>query len=271
MTPDGEILKEWNSSGFNPFYQDADTIVYLFQKEVFPLLDRIPNKIFFYGAGCVNPVASAPITDCLQQQFPDAHIEVESDLLAAARSLCQRKPGIACILGTGSNNCLYDGKRIIGNIGSLGFWMGDEGSGGYLGKELVINYLHKDLPPDLMTRFAERYPNVERLSILERAYKQPFPNRFFAEFTYFLNEFKTHSFIHALLKKAFTIFLEKYVLKHPNAKNYPVSFVGSVAWVFKDILEEVVTQKGLQLGSVLKSPMKGLTEFHRYSSIEKNS
>ncbi len=262
---DGTILAEWNSQGINPFFQDKETISGLLEKEVFPGVSGIPEAIFFYGAGCADEASGRPVAESLGERYPSARVEVASDLLAAARSLCQRQPGIACILGTGSNNCLYDGSRIVGNIGSLGFWMGDEGSGGHLGRQLVTAYLHNELPDDLAERFAAAYPGVNRMEILNRAYKQPFPNRYFASYARFAGEHREHPFIQDLLKTSFGVFLDKYVLKHPGARTYPVSFTGSVAWHFQDELKAVVERKGLIYGKIIQKPIAGLALYHRQS------
>ena len=266
---DGTILAEWNSQGINPFFQDKGVISALLEKEVFPRVTGAPGAIYFYGAGCADETSSRPVAESLKEHFPSAHVEVESDLLAAARSLCQRQAGIACILGTGSNNCLYNGRQIIGNIGSLGFWMGDEGSGGHLGRQLVVAYLHKELPDDLAGRFAAEYPGVNRMEILNRAYKQPFPNRYFAAYTRFAGANKSHPFIQNLLKTSFGVFLDKYVLKHAGAKTYPVSFTGSVAWHFQDELKAVLEEKGLIYGKIVQKPIGGLAVYH--SSIRSSA
>lgn len=259
---DGTILAEWNSQGINPFFQDKETISALLEKEVFPRVNDVPEAIYFYGAGCADEASGRPVAESLAERFPAARIEVASDLLAAARSLCQRQAGIACILGTGSNNCLYDGRRIAANIGSLGFWMGDEGSGGHLGRQLVVAYLHRELPDDLAAKFAAEHPDVNRMEILNRAYKQPFPNRYFAAYTRFAGANKSHPFIQDLLKTSFGVFLDKYVLKHTGAKTYPVSFTGSVAWHFQDELKAVLKQKGLIFGKIVQKPIGGLAVYH---------
>ena len=263
---DGSVISELGSQGINPFFQDERTIASLMEKEVFPQVAREPDAVFFYGAGCASPEAGAPVAETLQRRFPSARISVESDLLGAARALCGRSPGIACILGTGSNNCLYDGEKITGNIGSLGFWMGDEGSGGHLGKQLVVAYLHRELPADLMSAFALKYPEVNRLEILDRAYRKPFPNRYFAGYARFAGEHRDSAFIRSLVKGSFGAFLDKYVLKHPGAGEHPVFFVGSVAWHFKDLLANAVEEKGLKLGTVAGRPMPGLKLFHTSGS-----
>jgi glucosamine kinase len=262
MLENGDVIHEWTSQGINPFFQDKRAIRLVMDADVFPEIRTNPEAVFFYGAGCASPSASAPVKENLAEAFPQAFIEVESDLLGAARSVCQHSAGIACILGTGSNNCLYNGHQIIGNIGSLGFWMGDEGSGGYLGKQLVIQFLHRELPDDLSELFGSRFPEVNRMEILDRAYKQAFPNRYFAKFTLFIGEHQSHPYLRGLLGEAFTLFLDKYVVKHPNANSYPVCFVGAVAWHFKEILAEVVARKGLEMGAVIQRPMQGLARYH---------
>lgn len=259
---DGTLVHEWTSQGINPFFQEREAIVQVMEKEVFSRVGSAPESVFFYGAGCASPTASAPVAESLKEGFPASFIEVQSDLLGAARSVCQYEPGIACILGTGSNNCLYNGRDIIGNVGSLGFWLGDEGSGGFLGKTLVVAFLHRELPDELMAAFAAKYPEVNRMEILDRAYKQPFPNRYFAKFTLFLAEHKHQPYIDTLLSDTFSLFLDKYVLKHPDSASYPVSFVGSVAWYFAERLREAVARKGLKMGEIAQRPMSGLARYH---------
>lgn len=262
VAEDGTEVSGWTSQGINPFFQDTATISSVMAAEVFPHVPAQPASVFFYGAGCANRQVSEPVEQSLRMQFGQAQIEVESDLLGAARSVCHHTAGIACILGTGSNNCLYNGTEIIGNVGSLGFWMGDEGSGGHLGKQLVIAYLHRELPENLMKAFDEQYPNTDRLEVLNRAYKQPFPNRYFAGFTHFLGAHSADPYVIALLKSSFSVFLDKYVYKHPGASGYPVSFVGSVAWHFQEILLQTLREKKLHPGEIAQRPMPGLAKFH---------
>lgn len=254
----------FQSAGFNPFYQTQEVILETLRREALPHIDPDQvQQIFFYGAGCADAITSLPVTNALATLFPAAQtIEVNSDLLAAARALCGREAGIACILGTGANNALYDGQKIVNNIGSLGFWLGDEGSGGYLGKQLVVGYLQNELPAGLHEAFQKSYPDVTRLSILERAYRQPFPNRYFASFSTFLGQHLTNPFIGTLVGDAFRTFLDTYVCKHPNSATLPVHFTGSVAYHFRDILGKVLVEKNLHLGTIQKSPMPGLFRFH---------
>lgn len=255
----------FQSVGFNPFYQTQEAILEALRTQVLPHTE--PNEVrqvFFYGAGCADAVTSLPVTNALAALFPTAEtIEVNSDLLAAARALCGHEAGIACILGTGANNALYDGEKIVNNIGSLGFWLGDEGSGGYLGKQLVVGYLHNELPAGLHEAFQKSYPEVTRLTILERAYRQPFPNRYFASFSTFLGQHLTDPFIGTLVSNAFRTFLDMYVCKHPNAAALPIHFTGSVAYHFREILSQVLGEKNMGLGTIQRSPMPGLLCFHQ--------
>ncbi len=259
----GARTSTFQSAGINPFYQTKEVIADTLRREVLPKVKGTIRQIFFYGAGCADEVTSLPVKEALAAVFESAErIEVQSDLLAAARALCGRQAGIACILGTGSNNCQYDGHQIANNIGSLGFWLGDEGSGGYLGKQLVVRYLHNELPKELHQAFRESYPEVSRLMVLERSYKQPFPNRFFATFAPFLSQHLSDPYVHLVVKNAFGTFLDMYVCKHTDARILPVHFTGSVAFYFQDILGQLLDEKGLRLGSIQKSPMSGLLRFH---------
>lgn len=261
ITPDNKAI-HIQSVGFNPFFQTADVIENALKNEVLPSVSGNVRHIFFYGAGCADEKSSLPVTTALARVFPGAALSVNSDMLAAARSLCGRNKGIANILGTGSNNCLYDGEKIISQIGSLGFWMGDEGSGGYLGKTLVKDYLLGELPQNLHHFFQADFPEIHRLYVLDRAYKQPFPNRYFASFTTFLSRHKEDPYCQRLLSDAFSRFLSLYVVKHPGANELPVSFSGSVGWYFKEELKQALEEKGLITGTIRKSPMEGLITYH---------
>lgn len=259
----GKSPFRFHSGGLNPFYQKKEEITVILEKEVLPYVTTPIDEVFFYGAGCADKATSRPIYDALVDALPSAEIiEVASDMLAAARGLCGHQPGIACILGTGANNAFFDGTHIVHSIGSLGFWLGDEGSGSYLGKTLLVHFLQNELPGDLHKQFEENYPGTNRLAVLEKVYRQPFPNRYFATFSHFISKNITHPFIHKLVGDAFTIFTEKYILKHQDADKYPVHFTGSIAFYYQDILKSVLAEKGLVAGRILKSPMETLFDYH---------
>lgn len=259
------------SAGINPFYQTTEEIIPVLESQVLPGIGNEIREIHFYGAGCADEKSSLPVTNALKHCFPSATVvEVASDMLGAARGLCGHEPGLACILGTGANNAFFDGQRITHSIGSLGFWLGDEGSGSYLGKTLVVHYLQNELPQDLHQHFVGQYPGLDRLTVLDHAYKKPYPNRYFASFSQFIAEHRTHPFIQELLRNAFGLFVKKYVLKHADAAGFPVHFTGSIAYYYQDILRAELENNGLQAGRILKSPLEGLFRYHLAGSRVKS-
>jgi len=253
----------FQSAGINPFYQTTEEIVPVLEKEVTPNLLGTVEKVYFFGAGCADEKTSKPVFDALTKCISSADIiEVASDMLGAARGLCGHEPGLACILGTGANNAYYDGANIVRSIGSLGFWLGDEGSGSYLGKTLVVHFLQNELPADLHQDFAIQYPDLNRLSVLDNAYKKPYPNRYFASFSTFIGAHRSHPFLQNLIENAFGLFVEKYICKHSEAKTVPVHFTGSIAYYYQDILKMVLENKGLKPGRILRSPLEGLLQYY---------
>lgn len=262
INPGSDMIR-FQSAGINPFYQTAGEIIPVLENEVLPHLSYDIDSIFFYGAGCADEKSGRPVYDALRHCIPSARIvETASDMLGAARGLCGHEPGLACILGTGANNAFYDGKNIAYSIGSLGFWLGDEGSGSYLGKTLVVHYLQNELPAVLRESFAAEYPEINRLSVLEHAYKKPYPNRYFASFSKFIADHIEDPFINDMVHEAFQIFIKKYICKHKDPEKYPVHFTGSVAYYYQDILKAALQESGLQPGRILKSPLEGLVQYY---------
>ncbi|WP_234735974.1 N-acetylglucosamine kinase [Tellurirhabdus bombi] len=262
IAPGGQIGQA-RTIGFNPFYQDSETIAAELQKSLLPTIDGVVSSIHYYGSGCAGPESCGVVEKALRTIFPEAEtVQVGSDLLGAARALCHHEEGIACILGTGSNACLYDGQDIVQTSGSLGFWLGDEGSGGYLGKTLVTRYLHNELPEELREKFQRRYKAVDRLTVLDHAYKQPFPNRYFASFSKFLFDNRAHPVAYQMVYEAFELFIDKYIRKFDRRAELPIHFVGSVAFYYSDILRRVVSDRGLTVQRILETPIAGLTLYH---------
>ncbi len=254
--------KAWQGLGINPYYQNAQDISRQLQSELQPNIDREINQVFYYGTGVTNTETSQILKDNLFELYPKATIEIHDDLLAAARATCLHETGIACILGTGANVCLYDGANIVDKVGPLGFWMGDEGSGGYLGKEFIKMYLRNELPMEIRERFEAKYGILERTVILQKAYKEPFPNRYFASFSKFIWDQRRHPFMHSYISGAFDIFIEKNIKKLPNYQKYKVNFVGSVAFYYSDILRKNLEKQGITLGLIAESPISGLMLYH---------
>jgi len=201
------------------------------------------------------------LQNCFRKVFPKARSNAYTDLLAAARALCGKKPGIAAILGTGANSCFYDGNEIVDNVPACGFILGDEGSGAVLGKKFISDYLKRQLPSDLNTLFDQKY-NLNYNSIIERVYRQPFPNRYLATFSVFLHQNKTNPYVSKLLKNSFEEFFTRNVMQY-DYKKYPVNLVGSVAFHYEDIIKDVAKGLGVKIGNILQSPIDGLAEYHK--------
>lgn len=231
--------------------------------ELVPELAGYPvEEVYFYGAGCISEDVCSNVARAISCNFPDAAtVEVHTDLLAAARALFGRKPGIACILGTGSNSCYYDGTEIVDNVSPLGYILGDEGSGAVLGKILLGDILKNQLPADLCSKFLEQY-DLDRISIIRRVYKEPQANRFLASVTPFLIENIEREEIHALVLNAFKAFFKRNIAQYPSYKTLNVNFIGSIAYYYRHVLEEAAKECGCTIGTVIKSPMEGLIKFH---------
>jgi N-acetylglucosamine kinase-like BadF-type ATPase len=260
---DGKILA-FQTDGINPYYQTTEQITDMLRMQLLPVLpESAVSAVFFYGAGCSGPAVNPIVVDALRVVLPTAQtVDVNSDMLGAARAAAGHEPGIVCILGTGSNACCYDGRQIERGILSLGFWLGDEGSGGYLGKTLVRDFFQERLPADLRNAFQDRYA-LDRPTLLENAYQKPFPNRYFASFTPFLSQNIEHPHVVGLVTDAFESFLTTYVRRVPEANAWPVHFVGSVAHYFAELLQRTVSQTGLIMGRVLPAPAERLVVFHK--------
>jgi N-acetylglucosamine kinase-like BadF-type ATPase len=251
---------EFQTSGINPFYQDKKSILHMLQKE-FTWKINTPVRLFFYGAGCSGVDSKAIVLESLNAFFKPASIMVESDLMAAARALCQKGAGIACIMGTGSNSCFYNGKEITKHVPSLGYILGDEGSGADIGRRLVADILKNQLPFEVAEHFFARY-KYTREEILEHVYKNPFPNRFLAGFATYVAENTGIPAIRNMVKAGFNKFFSRNIRQYPEAGKYPVHFTGSIAWHFREILTESAAENGYRVGLITQSPMEGLIRFH---------
>jgi len=259
LIADKEISETIFTSGINPFYQESDNISSILQKE-FTAVKKF-NAIYFYGTGCINLEKQGIVKKALLQVFETENIFIGSDLVAAAHSLCQDQPGFACILGTGSNSCFYNGSEIVANVSPLGFILGDEGSGAVLGKKLLSDVLKKQLPQFLITDFFETYP-VTPAEILENVYKKPFPSRYLAKFTKFLSKNINHPEIENIVITGFEAFISRNLLQYPDIDRMPVHFTGSVAFHFEAQLRKAIEEKQLILGNIERAPMKGLVKYH---------
>ena len=250
--------------GYSPQYISTEEMIVDLKIALIPRLTVSSNaisKISFYGTGCSTPRTVRIIQSALEVIFKNAVIEVNHDLFGAARALCGHEAGIACILGTGANSCLFDGEKIIDNVPSVGFMLGDEGSGGYLGKKLVRAYFYRELPEDLSPAFANKF-HLSRDEMLLNVYKKPAPNRYLASFSIFLSEHISHPFIQEFVQSGFQAFLDAMVLKYDKVENLPINFLGSIAVHFQAQLEIVLNNNKLQLGKIIDNPVDELVKFH---------
>ena len=261
LLKDGQEALRFSSPGINPALLQQSEVMGLLNKCLTFELNSFPtvDEIYFYGAGCRGKSAQI-MHDAFVSLYPTTKVNVHTDLLAAARALCGDESGLVCILGTGSNSCLYDGKDIVHNVSPLGYILGDEGSGAVLGKRLAGDVFKEQLPENLCEKFKrEVCPDIDTL--VQRVYREPFPNRYLANFTKFLAKHIHHTDIQNLIIDEFERFFKRNirVYKRPDL---PVNFVGSIAWFFKSQLEEAACNSGFRIGCVLRSPMEGLLRYH---------
>lgn len=255
--------KQVVTQGISPYFFTEEKIVALLEQE---LLTAIPGavdakNIYYYGTGMRNPENVKMLKQSLRRVFGKAVIEINDDLLAAARALNGKNKGIACNLGTGSFCCYYNGEKISKQTPGIGYILGDEGSGAYLGKKVVQYYLYNTFDEEIMYRFDEKY-KTSPVEILENVYRKPLANRYLASFCLFLSENRGHYMIENIIEDGLNDFFFYHLCKYGEAWKLPVSFVGSVAFGFKDVLKDLCGNYQFELGKILKSPMNGLLEYH---------
>ena len=255
-----ELIK---TEGLNPFHQTEPYIHKIIENSLMPQLKNYKynediDGVFFYGAGCISEF-SMKIKNILEEYFPKAKITAESDLMGAARALCGNNSGIACILGTGSNSCMYDGEKIICNISPLGYILGDEGSGAYLGKRFIADCLKRQLPEYIKEGLMEEY-NLTTEDILNRVYRQPQANRFLASITPYIYKAKKDPHVKTFLNDCFAEFFKRNIMEYDTTLD--ISFAGSIAWYFQEDIKETAISLGLKTGIFIKEPIWGLKNFH---------
>ena len=258
---DNTPIKRIGTKGLNPFFQSEEEIQ---QELTHSLLPQLPegtiDSVYFYGAGC-TPEKAPTLRRAIADSLPVVgNIKAYSDMLAAARGLCGREAGITCILGTGSNSCFYDGKEIVNHISPLGFILGDEGSGAVLGKLLVGDILKNQLSPAIKEVFLKQF-DLTVPEIIDRVYRQPFPNRFLASLSPFIAQHLEEPGKRQLELGSFIAFLRRNVMQYDYTQ-YPAHFIGSVAHCYKEILQEAAQETGIRIGKILQSPMEGLIQYH---------
>ena len=263
VVENGEVKKQVFTSGINALLMTEEQIRESLALELAQEVAEFEiESVYYYGAGCLFDDICANVRRAIAANVPTAKtIEVHSDLVAAARALCGDSKGIACILGTGSNSCFWDGEKIADNVSPLGYILGDEGSGAVLGKLLVGDVLKKQLPEELCEKFLKEY-ELDRQKIIESVYKRPAANRFLASLSPFLSKNIEEPAIHRLVLNAFKSFFVRNIENYKDYKNYAVSFVGSVAFYYREVLEEAAKAVDIKIGTIIKSPMEGLVKYH---------
>jgi N-acetylglucosamine kinase-like BadF-type ATPase len=255
-------IDQAHTAGFNPYYQQPEDLHRILSGELMPRVNEPVDKVFYYGTGVSSEKNQQLIRDIFLSYFPGSRVEVEWDLLAAARALCGRTRGIACILGTGSNSCLYDGEKIVEQVANLGWILADEGSGTYVGKRLIFDYFRGNMPPDLAGQFKARFP-FTREEVLEKVYQQERPGAFLASFMRFVLQHIREPYCYQLIYRAFSDFFENNVMKYTDYSTCPVHFTGSVAFYFSDVLRRVGQDKNIQVKIISEGPIAGLALYHQ--------
>lgn len=260
------LIQRAFTEGLNPFFQTRREIsrsVRLGLPELF--FKKKLEQVYFYGAGCSSHEKKNILGASLVAQFKTP-IQVESDLLAAARGLFKCEAGIACILGTGSNSCFYDGKIIVKNVKAGGYILGDEGSGATMGKAFLSDLLKGLAPSTIANDFYDKF-RINNNEVMESVYNRPFPNRFLSTVSYFLADHTSDEYVHALITTNLQSFFKRCVCQY-DYQNYPIRFVGSVANLYSDILQNIATEFGATVDIIAESSMNGLIEFHALNLIE---
>ncbi|GAO43268.1 N-acetylglucosamine kinase [Flavihumibacter petaseus] len=258
----GKLKKTVFTLGISPYFLDGTQIEELIRRDLVPEIRKFSlDAVFYYGTGCKNPANRKMISKALGRVFTEAAIEVDHDLMGAARGLCQASKGIACILGTGSNSCYFNGKKIVKNSPGLGYVLGDEGSGAYLGKKVLQYYLYQTFDEELRYRFDQKFA-LSEMEILDKIYKQPLPNRFLASFALFLAENRGHFMVENIIEDGLNDFFFNHLCKYSESWKLPVHFVGGIAFGFRDVIAELCGSYELELGSILQHPMQGLIDYH---------
>ncbi len=259
---DNNLVLSFNTEGFNPNYTDKNTISSIvLSNTLYQTYIQDITEVCFYGTGCGNTENCNLIKEIFQSIFTNAKIIVTHDLMAACHAVFGDKKGIACILGTGSHSCHYDGKKIIEKAVSLGYIIGDEGSGNNIGKQLLRDYFYKKMPVDLSEKFEKEY-DINIASVIDNIYHKTQTSKYLASLSRFAYENKEHDYIKVICSKCFDEFIEYFILKYEASKDLEIGFVGSIAYYFQDILSERLENQGLKMSKIVKNPIEGLIEFH---------
>jgi glucosamine kinase len=249
------------TAGINPFFLSGKEIYHLLKTELNSLSGYSFSKVYYYGTGCNSAAKENTVKDSIKQFLSLDEIFVGSDLLAAAHALCMNRPGIACIIGTGSNSCYYNGSVIVSNVSPLGYILGDEGGAAVIGRKLVSGVLKKQVPQTVIDSFFDTY-KITPAEILENVYMKPFPNRFLGQFARFISSNIHIPELQEIITSSFEDFIRRNILQYPESRVLPIHFTGSIAYYFRPFLEDLLIKNKLQPGKVTLSPMADLIKYH---------
>lgn len=255
----GKVQHQFKTEGINPYLQSSADIIARLEADC--KLDTKIDEVYFYGAGVHSKTNKQIVATALASFFEAKKVEVESDMLAAARGLSKDKKGMICILGTGCNACFYDGKKIKDQLPSLGYIAGDEGSGNHMGKRILQYYAYNTFDIELKMYFEEHFGN-DMVQIIDRMYKQPFPNRYLAGFVALLVANRGHFMVENIIEDSFNDFFHQHLFKYRQSWKSPIYFTGSIAFLFADVLENLCAQYEFELGRIIQNPLEGLIEYH---------
>lgn len=262
LASDGKPLQTIVTQGINPVYATDGQLSAIIADEVKPqLAGATIDRVWFYGAGCIDHKQNDTMADIIGKSLSAGDVSVATDMLGAARALLKDRRGIACILGTGTNSCIYNGTEIENSVRSGGFILGDEGSGAAIGKSLISDYVKNRMPQHIYDRLTEEY-GLSYFEIVQRVYRGEYPGRWLAGFTIFLSRFRNDEYVHELLLRNFSALFERNIKQYPEHKTMPVNFIGSIACHFRTELEEAAAAAEVTIGAVSKNPIDGLVEYH---------
>lgn len=255
-------ISQHRGLGFNPYYQSSEEMAIQMQDEFLISLKNEIEEVYYYGAGCSTEERRKEVSEALKTVFSGSKVHVDHDLSAAARATCGHQSGIACILGTGSNSCDYDGQKIVDTRPAPGFILGDEGGGGYIGRQFLKDFINEEMPADIYSMVVEKF-HLDAHTIQDHVYRKPFPNRYMASFCRFITEHKNDSYCYMLYYNSFKDFFAKHIMKYKDYKEKRVNFVGSIAYFNSDILRKAALDSEININLILESPIAGLTLYHQ--------
>jgi N-acetylglucosamine kinase-like BadF-type ATPase len=254
-------IQSFSTQGINPYFLNAHDIVKILSKNKgLGIIAEQVKEVYFFGSGCSSPDKHEIVSNGLSSFFTKAFVSVDHDLIGSAYATCGNKEGLTCILGTGSNISYYDGVNVHNGKHGLGYVLGDEGSGTFFGRKVLVSYLYETMPEDLRKFFAENFA-VTKDIVIENIYQKPFPNSYLATFSRFMIAHKSHPFIQQMLKDGFQEFVDTNIKDYKMYKTITCNFVGSIAFYYQDELREVCAKNQIKVGKILQKPIEGIFDY----------